>query len=410
MPFHVYRDIAGWQSQNLPITTTSNEASRMFDSCISQFIAWREDEYGLGTAMEKMVSADPEFVLGKVLVHTLNLIGTGDSGKKNPKIIEELKFLRGIAKIQGVSERERLHLEAALRLAEGSMHTACEVWEKILQSHPTDMLAIKAAHDCYFYLGKQQDMRTSIERVMPKWKTDLPLYSYLYGMQAFGLCETGSYEKASQMALRGLELNRNDAWATHANAHVFEMTTQPSQGISFMSRTVADWQPCGLLACHNFWHWALYHIEKGETEAAIDLFDSEVEKRCGSGSMLDYVDGASLLYRLELEGINVGRRWTSLYAVTKEHLYDHILVFNDAHFAMTLLGLKDKEHFNKFQGSLNSVEDVAEIDNTKITTLFGKKLIQAMKDYSEVTTTKKMRRSSSTAARLCGELRPWLTG
>lgn len=51
-------------------------------------------------------------------------------------------------------------------------------------------------------------------------------------MQAFGLCETGSYEKASQMALRGLELNRNDAWATHANAHVFEMTTQPSQGYS----------------------------------------------------------------------------------------------------------------------------------------------------------------------------------
>lgn len=32
---------------------------------------------------------------------------------------------------------------------------------------------------------------------------------------------------------------------------------------------------------------------------------------------------------------------------------------------------------------MNSVEDVAEIDNTKITTLFGKKLIQAMKDYSE---------------------------
>lgn len=50
--------------------------------------------------MEKMVSADPEFVLGKVLVHTLNLIGTGDSGKKNPKIIEELKFLRGIAKVR----------------------------------------------------------------------------------------------------------------------------------------------------------------------------------------------------------------------------------------------------------------------------------------------------------------------
>lgn len=54
MPFHVYRDIAGWQSQNLPITTTSNEASRMFDSCISQFIAWREDEYGMFFTLLKL--------------------------------------------------------------------------------------------------------------------------------------------------------------------------------------------------------------------------------------------------------------------------------------------------------------------------------------------------------------------
>lgn len=78
--------------------------------------------------------------------------------------------------IQGVSERERLHLEAALRLAEGSMHTACEVWEKILQSHPTDMLAIKAAHDCYFYLGKDisrlREISASVEH-----STSLILYS-----------------------------------------------------------------------------------------------------------------------------------------------------------------------------------------------------------------------------------------
>ncbi|OQR77839.1 tetratricopeptide repeat protein 38-like [Tropilaelaps mercedesae] len=285
--------------------------------------------------------------------------------------------------MQGVTKRETQHVEAALRLAEGSMYSACTMWENILKEHPTDMLAIKAAHDCYFYLGKQKEMRVSIENVMPKWKADLPLYSYLYGMYAFGLCETGSYVKASKVALRGLELNRNDAWATHANAHVFEMTSQPSQGISFMSRTIADWQPCGLLSCHNFWHWAVYHIEKGESDGALDLFDSEVEKRCGSGSMLDYVDGASLLYRLELEGVDVGHRWSSLYSVTKEHLYDHILLFNDAHFAMTLLGLKDKEYFAKFQDSLNSIQDLTEIDNTKITTMFGKKLIQAMKDYSE---------------------------
>ena len=95
-------------------------------------------------------------------------------------------------------------------------------------------------------------------------------------MQAFGLCETGRFDEAGKTALKGLELNREDAWSTHANAHVFEMTSRPDEGIAFLSKTVNDWQPAGLLSCHNFWHWAVFHIENGETEAALDLFDSEV--------------------------------------------------------------------------------------------------------------------------------------
>ncbi len=60
-----------------------------------------------------------------------------------------------------------------------------------------------------------------------------------------------------------------------------------------------------MLACHNFWHWAIYHIEKGEYQGAFDLFDSEIGPRAQkSGAMLDIVDACSLLYRLELEGKN----------------------------------------------------------------------------------------------------------
>lgn len=52
---------------------------------------------------------------------------------------------------------------------------ACDLWEQILQSHPTDLLALKFSHDTYFYLGYQRQMRDSVARVYPFWTRDVPL-------------------------------------------------------------------------------------------------------------------------------------------------------------------------------------------------------------------------------------------
>ena len=55
---------------------------------------------------------------------------------------------------------------------------ACDVWEDILVDHPTDMLALKFAHDGYFYLGAKTRMRDSVARVLPHWKPHVPLSRY----------------------------------------------------------------------------------------------------------------------------------------------------------------------------------------------------------------------------------------
>jgi len=52
---------------------------------------------------------------------------------------------------------------------------ACDVWEQILQSHPTDLLALKFSHDTYFYLGYQIQMRDSVAQVFPFWTPEVPL-------------------------------------------------------------------------------------------------------------------------------------------------------------------------------------------------------------------------------------------
>lgn len=41
---------------------------------------------------------------------------------------------------------------------------------------------------------------------------------------------------------QALEINRHDAWATHALAHVYEMTGQHEKGIQFMTSTESDWK------------------------------------------------------------------------------------------------------------------------------------------------------------------------
>ena len=59
-----------------------------------------------------------------------------------------------------------------------SFPKACDVWEEILVEHPTDLLALKFAHDGFFYLGAQTQMRDSVARVLPHWKPHMPLYRW----------------------------------------------------------------------------------------------------------------------------------------------------------------------------------------------------------------------------------------
>jgi len=42
--------------------------------------------------------------------------------------------------------------------------------------NPYDVLALKFAHDSYFYLGFSAPMRDSLGRVFPQWKGSEPLY------------------------------------------------------------------------------------------------------------------------------------------------------------------------------------------------------------------------------------------
>ncbi|XP_036862663.2 tetratricopeptide repeat protein 38 isoform X2 [Manis javanica] len=393
------RDCQAWKDAGLPLSTPSNEACRLFDATLTQYVKWTNDKSlgGIEGCLSKLKAADPTFVMGQVISNGLVLIGTGSSVKLDKELDLAVRTMVEISETQPLTPREQLHVSAVATFAKGNFPKACELWEQILCDHPTDMLALKFSHDAYFYLGYQEQMRDSVARVYPFWKPDIPLSSYVKGIYSFGLMETNFYDQAEKMAkemlgrargdreqllpsrppmacravtrrtpsagpeddkARALSVDPADAWSVHTIAHVHEMKAEIKDGLEFMQRSEAHWKDSDMLACHNYWHWALYLIEKGEYEAALTLYDDHILPSLqASGAMLDMVDSCSMLYRLQMEGVSVGERWQDLLPMAQKHSRDHILLFNDMHFLMASLGARDPRTTEELLATLQDASE-----------------------------------------------------
>ncbi|XP_053243527.1 tetratricopeptide repeat protein 38 isoform X2 [Podarcis raffonei] len=340
------RDCKAWQDAGLLLSTTSNEACKMYDAALTQYVTWKNDNSlgGLEGTFSKLQAADPNFLMGHVITNGLVLIGTGSSPRLDRKLDGAIKKMVALSQSQPLTEREKLHVSALELFANGQLPKACDTWDQILQNHPTDLLALKFAHDTYFYLGHQTQMRDSIARVYPYWTPDIPLSSYLKGMYSFGLMETNFFDRAEKLAYEALAINQTDAWSVHTIAHVNEMKADLKSGLSFMKQTENNW--------------------KGDYEAALTIYDTHIAPRCQlSGTMLDVVDNCSMLYRLQLEGLKVGDRWKAVNQLTKKHAKDHILVFNDAHILMSSLGAQDHKTTDELLATLHEVTQSPDEDH-----------------------------------------------
>ncbi|XP_013418392.1 tetratricopeptide repeat protein 38 isoform X3 [Lingula anatina] len=328
-----------------------------------------------------MATADPNFVMAHVMANGLTLLAGNKSIAHDPVMQAAVAKMAQLAAKNNITDRERNHVSAVKLWAEGDTPGACKIWEDILLDHPTDLLALKMAADTYFFNGMKPEMRDSVSRVLPSWKPSIPLYGYLTGMHAFTLEETYLYDEAVKTANKALNINPKDGFATHAISHVYEMRGEHNKGIDLMSSNERDWVTCRAIAGHCYWHWAVYHVEKGEYEKALDIFDAELGKRCNDGNMLDLTDACSMLYRLEMEGVNVGERWNEILETCQSHVGDHVQCFTDAHILMALLGAKEKEIAKQMMDSIKSFAVKGRGHNHEVAAEVGVPLCEAFEAY-----------------------------
>jgi tetratricopeptide (TPR) repeat protein len=349
----------------------SPESAAAFDRAIADYYGLTGDPVGV---LKSQLARDPAFALGAVAIAALYMIG-GFRGD-HPEVESALRAAE--AAIGGASERERRHLAAAKKWAKGETSRAILGWETILADHPTDALALRLAEDAYFLLGRSAAIRDCAERALPAWDRANPLASFILGLYAFGLEETGDLKRAEDVGREALALKPRDAWAAHALAHVMETANRHEEGVAFLASTRSDWTHAHFMAHHNGWHLALFLIEQERFAEVLADYDRFTASKLADDATLDRVDAASLLWRLELAGVDVGDRWAQVAKTWMAHVDDHVLAFNDLHCAFAAARSPDPQHAIRLSRSLDDYERLGSGDNRQVTAEVGRRLIDGM--------------------------------
>ena len=228
-------------------------------------------------------------------------------------------------------------MEAVRLLTEGRWRDAGRTLEDIAIDYPRDALALQVGHQIDFFTGDTRMLRDRIARALPCWSDGMPGYHSVIGMYAFGLEETGNYKEAEAHGRRGVELEPHDGWSQHAVAHVMEMQNRQRDGIVWMRANPRAWSHESFFAVHNWWHLALYHLDLGEIDEVLALYDDLIYGK-KSGVILDMLDASALLWRLTLRGVDVGNRWEALADNWTPVASAGNYAFNDLHAMMAFTG------------------------------------------------------------------------
>jgi hypothetical protein len=238
----------------------------------------------------------------------------------------------------GAGPRERHHFAAVRRAASGDWAGASAAWGELLDAHPRDALALQWALLFDFYRGDSVALRERVARVLPAWSAADALHPYVLGHHAFGLEESLRFAEAEAVGREALAASARVPWAIHAVAHVMEMQGRDEEGAAWMGQWRPHWGEGNGFAGHLGWHEALFALESLDHARALAVFDTYLRAEANEIA-LQRVDAASLLWRLALQGAEVGDRWQRLVAGwTLDATTAGHSAFNDVHALLALIG------------------------------------------------------------------------
>ena len=343
------------------VSTASRAALRYYDEALELVRLYRGDPVA---AIDAALAEDPEFGSAWALRAGL-LVQQTDKA-----LGEEIERSLRAGAAARLSTRDGVHLAAAQDWAEGRYHEGTRRLASLARETPRDLLAVQFAHTGCFFLGLQAELRDGPLQALRVFERGEDGYGVLLGMAAFGLEECGDFFRAETFGKEAVSIDPRDGWAVHAVAHVNEMRGDLEAGIPWLADNAQDWSPDSGFAYHNWWHLALLYLDAGNTEEVLRLYDQRVRPNPDSGVVLEGIDASALLWRLHIEGVDVGHRFQPVAAAWERCAEDAFYAFNDLHALMAFIGAGRSDLVQRTMAAMRR-EAAGAGDNAEITRAVG---------------------------------------
>ena len=370
--------------RGLEVAAPNQEALAGFETALESLYGFRGDPLAL---IKTTCTQWPEFALAHIF-RALVLLGFTERRFAGPAAAS---LASAAELLDNSTPRERRLHETARLILQGHTAAACGQLEALLLDNPLDMLSLHIVHGLDFFHGDLWNLRNRINRVLPYWGPDTPGYAHVLGMHAFGLEECNHYENAEQAATASLVQFPENPWAVHALAHVYEMQGRTAEGIHHLESRVDDWSVDSGFAPHNWWHLALFYLDRDDRSQVLALYDEHFDDP-DTRYALNMIDAVALLWRLRLLGIDVESRFVPVAEWWRDQLDANCgtYAFNDFHAATAFAAVDDSDSMARLEALMQHTAEDPDGVHRGMVGGIGLPLVQALgkyqrQQYSEAT-------------------------
>lgn len=313
---------------DLPVTTSSTEALTSYDLAVDAQLAWKASATGL---FRRAIELDPQLALAHAGLALC--LGHDDLGAE---AVAAAEAGRAAAVAVKASPRERAHVEAVALFVTGRWLECEQLLREHVKTYPRDIFVAWRLYEMFFWEGRPADMLALTNTLIERYPAD----AYMHGMHAFAVGESGRFGEAARLAEVALVRNPEDAWAVHALAHALFETGSFGAGVRRLPPAIAACSGLNWFSHHLYWHEVLMHYGRGDYGRANELSHRYMEQK-PSAYTNDLHDSTSFLWRLDLVGQDVGKRWEPFAALARERITGMNMPFTTPHLAMALAGAGD---------------------------------------------------------------------
>lgn len=319
----------------LPLSTTSSATTRAFDHAVHGYLAYRADA---PLRVRELLTTDPDFLFGHLLKGYFSMLAFNLASV--PAARDALETARRLS--PGTTRREQAHVAALAHWVAGDVDATLQTWEQILDEHPRDVVAFRLHHFLAFWYGRPESMAKQADTALNHWSPELAGWPALLACRCFAHEEIGNYAIAEAAGREAIALAPGDLWAAHGVAHVLEMQGRHEDGIAWLTTLEPHWEGGNNLMHHLWWHRGLYHFERREFAQVLALYDGRFRNlespltHAQPDIYIDVQNAASMLFRLERQGVDVGNRWVELADRAEARIGDCLSTFTLPHWMMAL--------------------------------------------------------------------------